>query len=159
MLGADKPDRLAAIVAVSTALKFMNRNMVFIPLMHGANKMTNWLPSFEGVMPFRENKSEHPTINYRNMPIRGLFELRRVVDEMENRLEHIDCPVALFQGTKDPVVDPKSAEIIYSKLTTKEKWLYKIAAKRHGIVTDNIDGTQDKIIKFLNSIVQKKEAV
>lgn len=155
MLSAEKPDKLAAVVAVSTALKFMNRNMVFIPLMHGANKMTNWLPSYEGVMPFRENESEHPTINYRNMPIRGLFELRRLVDEMENQLEHIDCPVALFQGTKDPVVDSKSADIIFSKLTTKQKWLYKIAAKRHGIVTENIDGTQDKIIKFLNSVVQE----
>jgi esterase/lipase len=159
MLSAEKPDKLAAVAAVSTALKFMNRNMVLIPLMHGANKITNWLPSYEGVMPFRENKSEHPAINYRNMPIRGLFELRRLVDEMENKLEYIDCPVALFQGTKDPVVDPKSADIIFSKLTTKHKWLYKITANRHGIVTENIDGTQDKIIKFLNSVVQEKEAV
>jgi len=93
------------------------------------------------------------------MPIRVLFELRRVVDEMENKLEHLDCPVALFQGTTDPVVDPKSADIIFSKLTTKQKWLYKIAAKRHGIVTENIDGTQDKIIKFLNSVVLEKKAM
>ncbi|MDA1324684.1 MAG: alpha/beta fold hydrolase [Proteobacteria bacterium] len=159
MLGAEKPDRLAAVVAAATALKFMNRNLVFIPLMHGANKITNWLPSYEGVMPYRENQSEHPTINYHNMPIRGLFELRRAVDELENKLKHIECPVALFQGTMDPVVDPKSADIIFSKLTTKQKWLYTIASKRHGIVTEDIDGTQEKIIKFLASLVQEKDAV
>jgi esterase/lipase len=158
LLGSEKPNKLAAVVAVSTALKFMNRNMVFIPLVHGANKITNWLPSYEGVMPFRENQTEHPAINYRNMPIRGLFELRRAVDEMVEQLEHVECPVALFQGTKDPVVDPKSAEIVFSKLTTKKKWIYKIAAKRHGIVTENIDGTQEKIIKFLTSNVHKMKA-
>jgi esterase/lipase len=158
MLGAEKPDKLGAVIATSTALKFMNRNMVFIPLVHGANKMMNWLPSNEGVMPFRENNTEHPTINYRNMPIRGLFELRRVVDEMEKTLGDIDCPVALFQGTMDPVVDPKSADLIFSRLTTEHKWLYKIASKRHGIVTENIDGTQEKIIKFLESITHMRKA-
>jgi len=55
MLGAGKPQKLGAVVAVSTALKFMNRNMVFVPLMHGANQVTNWLPSNEGMIPFREN--------------------------------------------------------------------------------------------------------
>ena len=159
VLGAEKPAKLGAIVAVSPALKFMNRNMVFVPILHGANKATEWLPSLEGVAPFRENRSEHPTINYRQMPIRGLFELRRVVEEMQSQLEHIDCPVVLFQATKDPVVDPKSADIIFSKLTTKRKWLYKIPAKRHGIVTENIDGTQEKIVKALNSILQETETV
>lgn len=159
MLGAERPAKLGAIVAVSAALKFMNRNMVFVPILHGANKVTKWLPSLEGVAPFRENKSEHPTINYRHMPIRGLFELRRVVEEMQGRLEHIECPVVLFQATMDPVVDPKSADIIFSKLTTKKKWLYKIPAKRHGIVTENIDGTQEKIIKTLNSVLQETETV
>jgi esterase/lipase len=77
---------------------------------------------------------------------------------MEKTLGDIDCPVALFQGTMDPVVDPKSADLIFSRLTTEHKWLYKIASKRHGIVTENIDGTQEKIIKFLESITHMRKA-
>ncbi len=151
MLSAEKPDKLAGVVSVSAALKFMNRNMIFVPLVHGANKITKWVPSFEGVMPFRENNTEHPHINYRNMPMRGLFELRRLVDEMQDKLGDIDCPVSLYQGTQDPVVDPKSAEQIFARLGTDRKWLHKIPSKRHGILHENTDDVQEKIIKHLAS--------
>lgn len=151
MLSAEKPDKLAGVVSVSAALKFMNSNMIFVPLLHGANTITKWLPSFEGVMPFRENNSEHPQINYRNMPMRGLFELRRVVDELEDKLGDIECPVSLYQGTQDPVVDPKSADQIFAKLNTNEKWLHQIPSKRHGILSENTDDVQEKIIEYLVS--------
>lgn len=151
ILSAEKPEKLAGVVSVSAALKFMNRNMMFVPLVHGANTITKWLPSFEGVMPFRENDTEHPHINYRNMPMRGLFELRRAVDELEDRLGDIDCPVSLYQGTQDPVVDPKSADQIFAKLNTDDKWLHKIPSKRHGILNENVDDVQEKIIQHLVS--------
>lgn len=151
MLSAEKPDKLAGVVSVSAALKFMNRNMIFVPLVHGANAITKWLPSFEGVMPFRENESEHPHINYRNMPMRGLFELRRAVDDLEDKLADIDCPVSLYQGTQDPVVDPKSAEHIFANLSTDKKWLHMIPSKRHGILNENTDNVQENIIKHLVS--------
>lgn len=149
MLSAEKPDKLAGVISISAALKFMNRNMMFVPLVHGANKMTNWLPSFEGIMPFRTNDTEHPNINYRNMPMRGLFELKRLVDELDDILGDIDCPVSLYQGTQDPVVDPVSAERIFAKLETRKKWLHKIPSKRHGILNENTDGVQEKIIQHL----------
>ena len=100
ILGAEKPANLAGIVAVSTPMKFVNKNMIFVPLIHGANKLAQWVSTLEGIMPFRENDSEHPHINYRNMAIRGLFELRRMVDELDRRLPEIDCPVALVQGMR-----------------------------------------------------------
>lgn len=156
MLGADKPDKLAGVVSVSAALKFMNRNMIFVPLVHGANTITKWLPSFEGVMPFRPNDTEHPHINYRNMPMRGLWELRRLVDDLEDKLGDIDCPVSLYQGTQDPVVDPKSAEQIFAKLGTSEKWLHMIPSKRHGILNENTDNVQEKIIDHLASEMAEK---
>ena len=102
-------------------------------------------------MPFRENNSEHPQINYRNMPMRGLFELRRVVDELGDKLGDIECPVSLYQGTQDPVVDPKSADQIFAKLNTNEKWLHQIPSKRHGILSENTDNVQEKIIEYLVS--------
>jgi esterase/lipase len=153
MLAAERPPGLAGTVAVSAALKFRNRNMVFVPVLHGANWMTDWLPAYEGVMPFRVNESEHPAINYRHIPIRGLFELCRLVDEMQGRLGDVVSPVALFQGNKDPVVDPKSADLIFAGLGATEKWLHRVASRRHGILNENIDNTQEKVIKFLRSVL------
>ncbi len=156
ILGAEKPANLAGIVAVSTPMKFVNKNMIFVPLIHGANKLAQWVSTLEGIMPFRENDSEHPHINYRNMAIRGLFELRRMVDELDRRLPEIDCPVALVQGDADGVVDPKSLELIYEKLTTKEKTAKLVPSERHGILSEDIGHTQEIVRSALAALLPQR---
>jgi len=157
IVAAERPEKLAAVASVSTPLRFRNRNLVFVPLLHGANHITQWLPSYEGVMPFRANESEHPHINYRNMAIRGLFELRRAVDEMERRLPDVDCPVMLFQGDADSVVDPTSGSRILEKLGSERKWLHMIPARRHGILNENIGNVQEMVLEFLSAIAEQRE--
>ncbi len=157
IMAAERPDNLAAVAAVSAPLKFKNRNLIFVPLLHGANYATQWLPSFEGVMPFRANQSEHPHINYSNMPIHGLFELRRAVDEMERRLPDVTCPVMLFQGDEDSVVDPTSARLILGKLGAERKWLRMIPSRRHGILNENIGNVQEMVLDFLSSVAEGRD--
>ena len=146
---AAQPSGLAGVVSVSAPLKFRNRNMMFVPLVHGANWLAQWVPSLEGVMPFRKNESEHPHINYSNMPVRGLYELRRLASELERRLPQVSCPVRLIQASDDHVVDPKSASLILDKLGAGEKDLIAIDTARHGILNEDIDGTQERVIEFL----------
>jgi esterase/lipase len=153
-LAADQPAGLAGVFAASVPYKFRNRNMVFVPIVHGANRLVRWVSSYEGVMPFRRNDSEHPDINYRNMPIRGLYELHRIVDELDNRLIDVDCPVQLVQGTEDPVVDPRSAELIEQKLGSKQVSLQMVEADRHGILSDDIGGAQQLALDFLEGLSQ-----
>ena len=81
-----------------------------MPIVHGINRLTEWASPLEGIMPFRVHESEHPHINYRHVPIRGLFELRCVADELVQRLPDVVCPVAVIQGDEDHVVDPGSAK-------------------------------------------------
>lgn len=157
IMAAERPDKLAAVASVATPLRFKNRNLVFVPLIHRANHLTQWLPSYEGVMPFRRNESEHPHINYHHMAIRGLFELRRVVDEMERRLPEIDCPVMLFQGDKDGVVDPASGRMVLEKLGSDRKWLQMVPSRRHGILNENIGNVQERLLEFLSAIAEGKD--
>ncbi|HEB80107.1 MAG TPA: alpha/beta fold hydrolase, partial [Rhodospirillales bacterium] len=77
-LASEEPKGLAGVAAANVSMRFKDRRMIFVPLIHGINKLTQWLPSFEGVMPFSENDSEHPEINYKNMPVRALYELRQM---------------------------------------------------------------------------------
>ena len=126
--------------------------MIFVPLMHGANRVLRWVPAFEGIIPFRSMASEHANINYRNVPIRCLYELRRLIDNMEERLPDVKCPVTLFQGTEDPLVEPISAEIIHKKLGTDRKSLVMVPSTRHGILYEDIGGTQDTIIPILGAL-------
>ncbi len=148
-LAADQPENLAAVAAVSPPIKFQNRNLIFVPILHGLNKLTKWVSSYEGVMQFHPNESEHPDINYRHIPTRGLFELRQLVDEVKDRLSDISCPVRIIQATNDPVIDPDSANVIIESIASKDKKLHMVPSGRHGILNEDTAGTQQLVISFL----------
>jgi len=155
---AAQPAQLAGAVAICAPLKFRNKNMRFVPLMHGANSIVRWLSSYEGVMPFRPNESEHPHINYRNMPLRGLYELTRVVNQLEDALPALRCPVCIVQATADRVVDPESANLIHAELGSARKELYWVEANRHGILNEDIGATHGHILDFLASLEPAAQA-
>ena len=157
-LAADAPDELAGVATVSAPIKLRNKNLIFVPVIHGANKLAEWTWSLEGVMPFRLNESEHPEINYRHIPIRGLFELRRAIDDLTRNLPKVICPLTLLQGTDDQVVDPKSAKLIYDKVSSIEKSLDWIETQRHGILNEDIGGTCRKILSFLEDLETSERA-
>jgi esterase/lipase len=150
---ADQPDGLIGVSAVSVPIKFKDKGMMLISLLHGSNKIVNWLSSYEGLKPFITHQSEHPHINYASMPVKGLYELRRIVSELEDRLKDVHCRVQILQGNNDPTVDPQSADIIYKELATANKAYTKIESDKHGILYDDIDQTQQKIIDYLNWLV------
>jgi esterase/lipase/1-acyl-sn-glycerol-3-phosphate acyltransferase len=156
-LAAEQPENLAGVVAVSVPVKFRNRNLIFVSVIHGINKLTKWVTSLEGLMPFRSNESEHPDINYRHIPMRGLFELHRLVDDMKQRLSDVACPVAVIQGTEDQIIDPKSAEIVLDKIASTDTSLHMIPSKRHGILSEDIGGTQELVTSFLMSLSPEEE--
>lgn len=149
---AERPEGLAGVVSACAPLRFRNRNLVLVPLVHGANELARWLSSYEGVMPFRPNVSEHPTINYRHIPVRGLYELRRMVDDTKRHLVDVQCPVTLLQSTGDQVVDPRSAQIIYDKLGSSRKDLHRVESGRHGIINENVGPTWGIIETFLGGL-------
>ena len=151
-LAAERPQKLTGVAAVSVPVKFRNRHMIFVPILHGIQKLVQWMWSLEGPMPFRLNGSEHPNINYRHIPVRGLFELGQLVDDMKSRLDDITCPVAVIQGTEDPIVDPKSAELVLDNIASKETMLHMVPATRHGILSEDIGGTQELVTSFLGSL-------
>ncbi|MEE3045421.1 MAG: alpha/beta fold hydrolase [Pseudomonadota bacterium] len=147
---ASHPEKLAGLVLAATPLKFRNRNLMFVPLLYGANKLMGWMPSAQELLSFRPNDSEHPDINYRNIPIGGLHQLRQAVAEMQRRLPDLECPTLVLQGDGDQVVDPASASMI-RRLASKatEIDVQMVTSGRHGIVTEDIDNTQNRIIDFI----------
>ena len=145
---------IAGVVAVCAPLKFRNKNLRFVPFMHGANRIMGWLSNYEGMMPFRPNDSEHPLINYRNIPLRGLYELTRVAQQLDAVLPSIHCPVTLIQADADQVVDPESARIALRKLASPVKDVHWIPSTRHGILNENVGATHRLILDFLARLDQ-----
>jgi esterase/lipase len=151
-LAAQAPLGLAGVAAVAAPIKLRNKGLMFVPVVHGANKLAKSTTSWEGVMPFRLNESENPETNYRHIPIRALYELRRAIDESARHLPDVSCPVAVIQGSDDQVVDPKSAQIIFDRVSTDEKQLHWIDTDRHGILSGDIGGCREQILSFIASL-------
>jgi esterase/lipase len=150
---ATKPDKLSGVVAVSAPLKFCYRSLAFAPLMHGLNKLSEWAFVQEGIKPFQIGQAEHPDIDYRNMPVRGLVELRKAVEELDRRLPEVTCPVSIIQGTDDPIVDPASAQLLIDRIGSSEKTLHMVPSRRHGILHENIAGTHALVLSSLGTMV------
>lgn len=149
---AEHPEKLTGVASVSAPIAYRDRGMAFVPLVHNLNKLASWLPSFEGIMPFRENDSEHPDINYRHVPINGLYQMRTLTDNLQNHLPEIDVPTMIIQGNEDPVVEPESGRIIYNKLAVADKALHWVASDRHGILNEDIGETRTLLRDFIGRL-------
>ncbi|MGE0486653.1 MAG: alpha/beta hydrolase [Gammaproteobacteria bacterium] len=148
----ERPGRVVGVSAICAPLKFRNRNMRFVPLMHGANRVVRWLSSYEGVMPFRPNESEHPHINYRHMPLRGLYELTRLAAHATRLLPQLERPTCVVQGDRDHVVDPQSATLIYDRVAAHWKELHWVESERHGILNEDVGPTHERVLHFLERL-------
>ena len=124
---------------------------------HSTNKLVQWVSSFEGVKPFIDNEPEHPDINYHNTPVRALYELRLLIQDLEKFLPDIKAPTFLIYADQDPVVSIQSAETVYEKLGAAQKELQIINADRHGILMENAENIWSLIDDFIQQQSQRLE--
>ena len=140
---------VVAVVAVAVPINFVDSSLMLVPLIHGTNKLVQWLSSFEGVKPFFDNEPENPDINYHAVPVRSLYELRRLIQGVEEKLAKIFAPTLLLYADQDPIVSINSADSIIKALTTQNKELNIIHSDQHGILKQDIAGSWACIDKFI----------
>ena len=148
---AQAPEQVAAVCAVCSPVRFKNPHMRFVPIVHGANRLVRSLSALDGVKPFTSNDPENPEINYRHMPMRGLYELRQLVDATLPTLDQVVCPVTLMQASDDPVVVPNSMKLLSKALTNAPVEQITIESKTHGIVYSNIGDTWQRVAQFVSN--------
>ncbi len=154
-LAAEGFPEIIGISAVAVPIKFINPAFMLIPLIHGTNKLVDWISSYEGIKSFFENATEHPAINYRHVPVKSLYQLRLLIENMNDFVPLCKAPVQILQGDNDPVVAFKSAEEVMNKLTCEVKQLNVIASNRHGILMDNIGETWERIDEFMKKCIHE----
>ena len=152
-LATENDEQVIAVVAISVPITYVEKSFLFVPFLHGANQLVNWVTSLEGVKPFVANDAEHKSINYKNIPVKCLNELRRLKNDVEGFLTKITIPTLIVYSDEDPVVNPESATFIFEKLGTQNKKIVAIQAKHHGILKDNTAGTWGVIDKFFQKYV------
>ncbi len=150
-LASEQYPEIIGVCAVAVPIKFINPAFMLVSLLYGVNKVVDWVSSYEGVKPFIDNRSEHPAINYRHVPVKSLYELRRLIHDMDDFLPLCRVPSLILHGDQDPVVSVKSAEEIMDMLETGNRQIKIIDSNRHGILMENIGGTWDIINNFMIS--------
>ena len=118
--------------------------MVFVPLVHHANRLVSWVSS-EGLMPFTPNEPENPEINYQHVPVRALYQLQQLIDHLTEDSITINADVHLYQGNRDPVVDPASINTLDKLIIAENRTLTILDSDIHGVIHRNIDQVQQKI--------------
>jgi esterase/lipase len=96
-------------------------------------------------VPFRPNEPENPEVNYQHIPIRALYQLQQLINTLTTDKLNIDADVHLFQGDKDPVVDPQSVYTLEKLIVAENRTLTLLDSNLHGVVYRDIDGVQEKI--------------
>ncbi|WP_333874106.1 alpha/beta fold hydrolase [Methylobacter sp.] len=156
-LASEHYPEMIGVIAASVPLKFVNPAFMLVPLLHGTNKLVDWVSANEGVKPFIDNEPEHPNINYRNTPVRALYELRLLIAQFDDFLPQISLPVLIMYGDEDPIVSAKGAPIIMDKLGSEHKRMHAVKSHRHGILMENIDGAWGVMDDFLNELTADNE--
>jgi len=150
---AQKGPKLKALISISAPLRLQDIRASLSGAVSFYNTILKKFKIQKGKMEFIPNVPENPDINYSRNPINGTHELGKLMKYTEENLSGITIPALIIQATGDPVVNPQSADEIYSKISSKDKELIKIKANRHGIVRGKeMKEVADEVITFLNRI-------
>ena len=155
-LASENHAEIIGVTASAIPIKFNNPAFTLVSLLHGTNKLVDWVSAYEGVKPFIENDQEHPLVNYRHVPIKALYELRQLIHDMDEFLPLCTCPILIMYAKDDPVVSVKSAYKVMAAITANNKQLKIINSNQHGILTENSAGTWEMIDEFMQHRLSHK---
>ncbi len=141
-------------IVVNTALKLNSLNVDYVvATLNAFNEMVGYLHA-RGIKEWVENDSELPNINYPRHPLSSVGELEKLMNKTRKTLSKVDTPLLIIQGDHDPVVDPKSANLIYTGVSTSNKRLMLIPRTNHNILTISPVGTEDLFENIYNYVTE-----
>jgi esterase/lipase len=149
-LAAENNPDIIGTIAIALPIKFINPAFMLVSLLHGTNQLVDSMSSYEGIKPFVENVQEHPDINYHHIPVKSLYELNRLIHDLNNCLSLCTSNILILHGDHDPVVSVKSANHVMDTLSQANKQLTLIPSNKHGILMENIGETWAVIDEFMN---------
>jgi esterase/lipase len=153
IFASEHPPSLAGVVAINPPVKFQNKNMKYVPLLHGVSRLVRWVSSFEDVMPYRSSNPEHVRINYRSIPVRGLYELVRMNHVLNHQLNTIRCPCLLVRSSNDPIVAADSSQILQQGLVNADVSIVEIESDRHGILYEDKGDTHKIVMQYIQQLL------
>jgi len=126
--------RADGVIVVNTALKLNDLRVDYVvPTLNAFNEMIESLHA-RGINEWVENVSEVSETNYPRHPLSSVAEVESIMNKTRKALAQVNAPLLIIQGDRDPVVSPKSADLIYHGVSTVDKELMLIPRKQHNIL-------------------------
>lgn len=134
LAAARKVTKAQAVFCICTPLQLRNSSARFAPPLATINSLLRRMGRNNDSWEYVENSPENPHINYMRNPIHGVRELIGVMSATETALPQVRIPALVLQASKDPTVNPISAQAIYEGLGSDFKEMTFLERFRHGIV-------------------------
>ena len=151
LMGAGlKQEKIRAVFSISAPLKLRQFAARLVPPVVGFTSLLQRIRGGEMGWEFLDSSPENEHINYKRNPLTGVRELNRAMEAMEDRLPDIVVPTLIVQGSRDPVVDPRSGPDIFAQVGTPLKELAVFERDNHGILNgDRSEEIFERIHRFL----------
>jgi len=134
LAAARKVTKAQAVFCICSPLQLRNSSARFAPPLATINSLLRRMGRNSDSWEYIDNSPENRHINYLRNPIHGVRELIGVMSAMETALPQVRIPALVVQASKDPTVNPISAQAIYEGLGSEFKELTYLERFRHGIV-------------------------
>ncbi|MDD5211214.1 MAG: alpha/beta hydrolase, partial [Sulfuricurvum sp.] len=131
---ASKQHKVDGLICINTAIKF--DDMRFNYLLPTMGVISSWLSVINSKIEYIQDTPENPEINYSEHHIQSIRELKKLIDFAYPLLKKITTKTLIIQGDKDPVVNPKGADVIYNAIKSEEKTKVIIKANEHVILNE-----------------------
>lgn len=150
-LAADRPQDVAGLVLVNPAVNSTNKQLLAVPL----------AKLVVGGMPGIGNDVKKPGIDeygYPKTPLKALHSLVRAWKPLRGDLAKVTSPLLLFRSTVDNVVDPSSARIILSTVSSRDVTERLLEDSYHVATIDNDAETIfTESLEFIERVVSGAE--
>lgn len=126
------------VIVINSALRLHDLRVSYVvPPLHFFNEMISYLHA-KGIMEWIDNsQTEQPQVNYHKHPLASVFQLEKVMSNVEKTLSQVIAPILIIQGDNDPIVKEESATLIYDAVSSQEKSLLLLPRQRHSILADD----------------------
>jgi carboxylesterase len=112
-LAAERPQDVAGVILVNAAVASKNRQLLAVPL------LKRLIPSMPGIGNDIK-KPDQDEYGYTKVPLKSLGSMMAGWKAIRRDLPRVTAPILLFRSREDHVVDPSSARIITSQVSSRD---------------------------------------
>ena len=141
---------IAGVFAICPPFSLRNYTTKFMPGQDVWNRTLNKMRMNGFDTQFLEFSHGNRHVNYPRNPVAGVKQVGEYLESLEKRYDAITQPALILQADKNPVVDPKGSEQVYSSIGSRNKEYSLLNYERHVLV--NGQGAE-KVCKKISDFI------